>query len=797
MYTLRNRFTKKTPPPHITIRRSMLDKNPNVKSTINIHKRASAVSLTIAIFALCSLAGIVAGTYMQTNNNDTSAAEYDAAVDLAVEVAPVISLTTSASNGTLSIPIIPNSSGASGSNDLTVSVHTNNQTGYKLTMNSTGTDTSLTHQADATQKIPSTTNTLVSPAALANNTWGYSTWTNGQSSASTTFSRIPSLSAPDTLRTTSTLTDPTDTKLTFGARINTEKPSGTYTNTVVFSATSNFVPPFIQYMQDFTASKCNALASGTMVELRDQRDDTVYRVKKMADGNCWMVDNLALDLTQSYTGKPSWATAPVTVSGSTGSVNNVPQQAVNNNTANQGQIPNNGTAKASYLYNWCAALADTSSACASSVAAAQYNTVINGARDTSGTATSQPAVTGICPAPFRLPKGGPEATSGSATSTANEFGKLDIAMGGTGANRTSANTYPLFTGTTAADTNWLGVLSGDYGNGLVYQGSEGLWWSSTAYDATNAYYLYLNSSNTYVDPASNDYKDLGFAVRCVLNPSDPKPTLSSVNTLQAVTKTICDNTAAGAMVSLKDERDGTYYRVKKMADGNCWMVDNLALDLTSSYTGKPSWGTAPITGGDSVETSPKQAVSNNIVGQGQIPNNGTAKASYLYNWCAALADTSSACSASRAAVANNTVINGATVTTGTATSQPEVTGICPAPFRLPKGGPDAATASNPATTANEFGKLDIAMGGTGIGRSSANTYPLFTGTAATNTNWLGVLSGNYGSGLNYQGSNGGWWSSTAYDATNAYYLYLYSSYTDVYPANGNGKLYGFAVRCVL
>ncbi len=253
-----------------------------------------------------------------------------------------------------------------------------------------------------------------------------------------------------------------------------------------------------------------------MASLKDERNNTYYRVKKMVDGNCWMVDNLALDLTSSYTGKPSWGTAPVTISGTTTSANNVPQQAVNNNTANQGQIPNNGSAKASYLYNWCAALADTSSACASSVAAAANNTVISGVRDTSGTATTQPAVTGICPAPFRLPKGGPEATSGSKDTTANEFGKLDIEMGGTGANRTSANTYPLFTGTAATNTNWLGVLSGLYNSGLGHQGSYGYWWSSTAGSGTGAYGLYLGSSNTQVGPAGNSGKINGFAVRCVL-----------------------------------------------------------------------------------------------------------------------------------------------------------------------------------------------------------------------------------------------------------------------------------------
>ncbi len=761
-------------------------------------KRRKPYILT-AVFTTCLLTGIIAGDIARRSTADTSAADAEAPVDLAVDVASVISLTTNATNGEISIPISPLASGATGSNDLTVSVHTNNQTGYKLTMSSDTPDTSLTHQVENTKKIASTANTLEAPAALTNNTWGYSAWGEGQSTSSTTFSRIPSLSAPDTLRTTSDISDPTDTKLTFGAKVDTTIPSGTYTNTVTFTATSNFVPPFIQYMQSFTASKCNTLASGEMIELRDQRDGTVYRVKKMADGNCWMVDNLALDLTADYTGKPTWGTSPVTLSGTDASANNVPQQTQNNNVEGQGQIPNNGTAKASYLYNWCAALGDTSTDCSASVAATANNTVINGTTVTTGTTTSQPEVTGICPAPFRLPKGGPEATSSSATSTANEFAKLDIAMGGDGTNRSSANTYPLFTGTAVADTNWLGVLSGYYSNDLVNQDSEGFWWSSTAHNATAAYRLYLRSSDTHVSPAYRSSKINGFAVRCILNPSDPD--LTQITTMQEMTERVCDITRVGTTKSLRDERDGTYYRVKKMADGNCWMVDNLALDLTADYTGKPSWGTAPVTvsGTDaSVNNVPQQAQNNNVAGQGQIPNNGTAKASYLYNWCAALGDTSSTCASSRAAVANNTVINGAIVTTGTTTSQPEVTGICPAPFRLPKGGPQA-TSSTASTTANEFAKLDIAMGGDGTNRTSANTYDLWTGTAPSKTNWLGVLSGGYNSGFGNQGQRSNWWSSTANGANSTYYLRLDNSNTNVNPANStnNGRSYSFTVRCVL
>ena len=89
-------------------------------------------------------------------------------------------------------------------------------------------------------------------------------------------------------------------------------------------------------------------------------------------------------------------------------------------------------------------------------------------------------------------------------------------MGGTGANRTSANTYSTWMGTAATNTNWLGVLSGNYASSLFNRGSVGLWSSSTALDATLIYPLQLNSSNTLVYPASSSLKTVGRAVRCVL-----------------------------------------------------------------------------------------------------------------------------------------------------------------------------------------------------------------------------------------------------------------------------------------
>lgn len=58
------------------------------------------------------------------------------------------------------------------------------------------------------------------------------------------------------------------------------------TETIGSSTTSNIT------MQNFTQSNCNAMTVGQVVSLTDSRNKQTYRVKKMQDNKCWMVDNL-------------------------------------------------------------------------------------------------------------------------------------------------------------------------------------------------------------------------------------------------------------------------------------------------------------------------------------------------------------------------------------------------------------------------------------------------------------------------------------------------------------------------
>ncbi len=61
----------------------------------------------------------------------------------------------------------------------------------------------------------------------------------------------------------------------------------------------DIVIPFggVATMQGITASICSEVAIGNTGRVRDTRDDKYYWIAKLADGNCWMTQNLDLDIT--------------------------------------------------------------------------------------------------------------------------------------------------------------------------------------------------------------------------------------------------------------------------------------------------------------------------------------------------------------------------------------------------------------------------------------------------------------------------------------------------------------------
>ena len=260
----------------------------------------------------------------------------------------------------------------------------------------------------------------------------------------------------------------------------------------------------ITYMQDITSSnRATVLASLTTnatYQIKDNRDNETYCVGKLADGKLWMLDNLALDLTDSNilnslsssntnasTGLPylkgistgttsdQYATAKVT--DWTSSNNSYSAPLVN--MTYKDVIPTEATStaggyKIGGYYNYCAASAG--SYC--------YG------NDTSYGTSSGNATEDICPAGWRMPTG----------NTSGEFQALY--------SNSDYNT----------NTNYRSALHLPFSGNFSYgsrnnQGSSGYWWSSTRRSNLGMYYLSADYSAIYQAGYGN--RGYGYSLRCV------------------------------------------------------------------------------------------------------------------------------------------------------------------------------------------------------------------------------------------------------------------------------------------
>ena len=194
--------------------------------------------------------------------------------------------------------------------------------------------------------------------------------------------------------------------------------------------------------------------------LYDIRDSNSYTIAKLADGNCWMTQNLRLTGRRTLTSANSnvssnWTLPAANTSFPTSCVNTAYNMSSGNTTYGN-------------YYNWYAATAGTGTCSMSS-----------------GNASSS-----ICPKGWRLP------TSGGA----GEFRNLNSKYGSSASMRQVPMSFPL--------------AGGRSGTNTMDQGSFSSYWSSTVYTAGIVYCLGLDSSNVY---ASFNYngKELGTTVRCV------------------------------------------------------------------------------------------------------------------------------------------------------------------------------------------------------------------------------------------------------------------------------------------
>ena len=525
-------------------------------------------------------------------------------------------------------------------------------------------------------------------------------------------------------------------------------------------------------------------------ELSDNRDNTTYHVAKLADGNVWMLDNLALDLVAKKNVLDSTNTnASDTTLGylKNGGGTTSDQWAINGvsdnwtssfsysapliNMASKDIVPSDslsqaGGWKVGGYYNYCAASAG--SYC--------YGNG-TGAGTSSGDATED-----ICPKGWRMPTG----------DASGEYQALATAITGTTGNFNDTTQYNNFRNTLKTP------LSGYFNGGSVYsQGFYGRFWSSTRNDNGFMYYFSMYTTTVYPQIYSSRY--YGYSVRCMLGEAK---SISDISTMQEFgmlssrekddiksSMPTYNGTNTSAIYNLVDGRDSTEYHIAKLADGNVWLLDNLALDIVDKIDVMNSTNTNALDdtlgylkngGGTTSDQYATAGVANwtssysysapliNMDSKDVVPSDSLSQADSwkvggYYNYCAATAG--SYC------YGDDT---NAGTTSGDATED-----ICPKGWRMPTGG-----------ASGEYQALATAITGATGQFSDATKINNFRNALKT------PLSGHFlnGSASN-QGSVGIFWSSTMNDVN--YMFSLATTTTIVNPRYDDTRRFGYSVRCIL
>ncbi len=274
-------------------------------------------------------------------------------------------------------------------------------------------------------------------------------------------------------------------------------------------------------------------------------------------------------------------------------------------------------------------------------------------------------------------------------------------------------------------------------------------------------------------------------------------TVNGVNyyTLQDMTPDVCNAVSQGETTTVVDTRDNQLYRVGKLADNRCWMLDNLALDLVNTdianLKGKtnasdisleylkgtrtgtttdqyPTAGVASWTSGTRFSIPLVNLVSKDTVPQGANDPlaaetlAGNWKVGGYYNYCAASAGTY--------CWGNGTnYTNSPTTDPNSGTTLDVTEDICPLGWRMPIG-----------TTAGEYRLLFLAIAGDRNDFRKALYMP---------------LSGGFnGDGRHNLGVRGYYWSATWFDTNRMSYVYMVYDSLNTYDKSSRAN--GSSVRCI-
>ncbi|MBQ9019715.1 hypothetical protein IJ096_00065 [Candidatus Saccharibacteria bacterium] len=422
----------------------------------------------------------------------------------------------------LSIHTTPAGAQETASHD--VIVKTDDPAGFTLTVsvnNDTSNALNLGGSTSATEKFNATSGTYTSPAALDDNAWGFADTLTKKDNDQ--WAAVPLLSSAQQIKQTSSATPSGDTTTVhYGikAKYDGKHSNGNYSNVITYSVVGN-TPPVkdlddITYFQDvdtyssvdLCGNSTTWTSGGKEYTLKDKRDNLSYKVRKLADGHCWMAQNFRMtkdtlsannhsatldssDTDISNSKSPSTFEMPDNKNWSGSASDHLLKGAADatklpvDSSSGTPASGETAVARGAY-YSWCTATADCT------------NDVSTGIHQENS----------ICPKGWKLPD-----SDGSTSASTNQFRALYNKYNSAASFNQAFNTYY----SSGATYYLAGAWYSDSAQYVKFVGSGGYWWSSTSHSSNaNRVWLLLAGTSTIYPADSYGTRHIGYSMRCVL-----------------------------------------------------------------------------------------------------------------------------------------------------------------------------------------------------------------------------------------------------------------------------------------
>ena len=467
-------------------------------------------------------------------NEETFAS--DNKTDLSINISPVLTVELNYN------PINIEADGVLRTGVLNLMIDSNNRTGVTATMTTTSESTEENATSLVHEYADDSILTLEDEVAMNDfplNRWGYSI----DGGANFKPIRAKDEESEIVFLTTSSA-DYSQKDILIGTRSDMEKTAGTYKNTILVTVVPNYVvmsfdeafmmagkrtygDTGLYSMQDMSQDVCGIVSTNEEAKVVDVRDNKTYWIAKLADGHCWMTQNLDFNLSTSVTltnattdlnSVTSWKPARNTVARGSLTSSNFPTSSAAYNApysydedeyyyyeapAADGVLDSSDKAEIYSMLDDCVAVGHTREKCEHYHSGNIYNwSAAVASNGTSGLKTNGAvARDSICPKGWRLPMLYTARNESTGVMETSESIDLFNAYGMSHENSKGLSMEPFYFVRAGAIYNLNGNIRQEVGVGTRY-------WTSTVFDWAVVYF-YGNSPSNIVE------RNVGQSIRCI------------------------------------------------------------------------------------------------------------------------------------------------------------------------------------------------------------------------------------------------------------------------------------------